>query len=186
MFNFTTHNMSALQDIIDNNNIEELNSANIDLKGYQHGVLVKSTVVKYIGRDEALDNYLSNKYVIIEEINDSKYINLYNNKIQNSRIEIEKFAIHAAKLLDYFDYTEETNTLSEQRCKFTFVNKLKSVVDVQSYYISWSDTWTVTNGITRKLSHAYMGDIDKINFIHSKRYDDVNKDFKRAVNPILA
>ena len=177
--------MSALQDIIAKN-IEELNSANIDLKGYQHGVLVKSNAVKYIGCDEALDNYLSNKYVIIEDINDSEYINLYNNKIQNSRIEIEKFDIHAAKLLDYFDYTEETNTLSERRCKFTFVNKFKSVVDVQSYYISWSDMWTVTNGITRELSHAYSRYSTKINFIHSKRYDDVNEDFKKTINPILA
>ena len=173
--------MSALNSIIAKN-IIELNASDFMSTEYEHGVLVKPIAANNIGHNSVLDEYLSNKYVIIEKINDISRLN----NIKNSKIEIKNFNIRATDV-EYFKYDDKTNTISEQNDKFIFTNKSGSTIVINSYYINWGINWCIIGNdvIGIKLADAYMGNIDKIDFKYSAKYANGDDDFKKAVNIIL-
>jgi len=141
-------------------------------------VTVGSKAAANIGYKDELDDFLSNKHVIIPTYSRQLY---KLRKIRNSTIEIGE--LETRPDFEPFEYSEDTKTLTEVLDRFAQPNENGTRIIVKGYKIDWSIMWAIHGkGLMYDLAMAACEGGEKITFIHSDKFIEATSDFMRAIN----
>jgi len=149
-----------------------------DLRIEGNTVIVGSKAAANIGWKEELDQFLSNKHVVIPTYSKPLY---KLRKIKNSTIEIEELITRPDD--EFFEYAEDTKTLTELTDKLEQTNDNGTRITVKTYRIEWGAMWAVHGtGLMADLSKAAFDGPNKITFVHGDKFSGANDDFMSAIN----
>ena len=151
-----------------------IKTVNKDGKEY---TIVEGMAKANLGRGhKELDEYLSNRYIIIDEF--SNDILRRFDDIKDSVIEINRWHMHVS----YMHYDEESNTMTEPSELLDFTTKNNTHIIVHTYDVQWSINWC-TNGsdLVYKLGNAFLKKGELVNFKCTRRYIEINKELNESV-----
>jgi len=149
-----------------------------DLRIEGNTVIVGSKAAANIGWNEALNDFLSNKHVVIPTYSKPLY---KFGKIRNSTIEIEELITRPDD--EFFEYAEDTKTLTEVAERFEHRNGNGTTIIIKGYKMVWGCNWCVHGeGLMLDLAKAAYGEAPKITFVHGDKFIGADEDFLAAIN----
>lgn len=131
-------------------------------------------LIKRTGYSEEIEEYLSNKTVIVEECHEHNYVCAVN--LKNSKVIVKKLYINPSTK-KAFKFNEEKMTLEEKPDYFEFDTRKGSHVVVEKYClrISLADSFC-PSVLDYVMAEIKAGKAGKITFKHSNKLSDSDND----------